>query len=484
MKPSSSRAHDRSRIGAIWLAIALLGACGEGTGPDHSPTLAFIVEPSRTEGTAVITPPPQVAIQDASSNTDTTAETTVTVRLSGNAGGATLAGTTTVNAVRGVATFTGLRIDRPGTVTLTAASGTSTVASGEFDIVLTIAAVAAGANHACAITTVQAAYCWGNNVDGQLGDGTTTRSATAVLVQSPGATFALLSPAFQHTCALATDGAAYCWGRGALLGDGTSAASSKPVRVATPPTGYATLSTNGFHTCAITQGGEAYCWGQASYVGEMGDGTTESRTSPVRVLAAADVRFRSLSAGYTHTCAITTADEVYCWGWGTGPTPAPVAMPVGMTPLQVAAGMAHTCVLMTTGAAYCWGDNLKGQLGDGTTEPRSSPTPVSVPDSVRFTALAAGWEHNCGLTADGTLYCWGADAYGQLGDGAISGARPTPTVVSAPTGLRFGAMTAGSNFTCARTAGGLVYCWGANDAGKLGNGSEAAWSTLPVQIVQ
>jgi len=159
-------------------------------------------------------------------------------------------------------------------------------------------------------------------------------------------------------------------------------------------------------------------------------------------------------------------------------------MPEGVTLAAVAAGMAHTCGVTAAGVAYCWGDNMKGQLGDGTTTARPTPTLVSAPSGVSFTNLSAGWEHNCGLTVEGIVYCWGANADGQLGDSTITWGRPAPAPVVAPAGIRFATLSAGRNYNCGLTADGSAYCWGSNDIGKLGNGERTGWSTVPVHVVQ
>lgn len=470
----------------------VLPSCGSKvTGPlpgARATKLAFVVEPGRAEGTVPIKPAPRVEVLDQFGNRITDATTTVTLALGANPSGATLTGTTTTNAVAGTATFADVRIDRPGNgYTLAAtASGLESATSGAFRIGLTITKLSAGGDHTCAITAARATYCWGINFAGQLGDGTLAHSAIPVLVATPpGVHFVAVSPGGGHTCALTPEGAAYCWGGGGLLGDGTTVASKTPVPVAGPVgTRFSRLTASGARTCGVTSIGEAYCWGANSYLGELGDGTTESRTTPTRVAVPLVVRFQDLTAGYSHTCGVTTAEEVYCWGWSNGPTPALVAMPQGVTLVAVGAGMAHTCGLTAIGVAYCWGDSMKGQLGDGTTEPHPTPTLVAMPSGVTFASLSVGWEHSCARTAEGAAYCWGANAYGQLGDGTVTWGNPAPGPVAPPTGTRFAAVSAGSNYACGVAADGVAYCWGSNDGGKLGNGQRSGASPLPVQVVQ
>ena len=139
---------------------------------------------------------------------------------------------------------------------------------------------------------------------------------------------------------------------------------------------FTVVSAGGYHTCGVTAAGAAYCWGD-NFFGELGDGTTTSRSSPVLVAAPAGVSFAAVSAGLRHTCGLTAA-----------------------------------------GVAYCWGYNGFGQLGDGTTTNRSSP--VLVVGGVSLAAVSAGWRHTCGVTAAGAAYCWGDNTSGQLGDGTTT----------------------------------------------------------------
>src|SRR5438046_5485361 len=192
--------------------------------PGAKTTLAVVVQPSAAAGAQPITPAVQVAVQDAFGNTVTAATDAVTIALGANPGAGTLSGTLTGAAIQGIATFSTLRIDRPGSGYTLAASagGLSGATSVSFAVTLTFTAVNAGESHTCGVTAVGAAYCWGNNSNGRLGDGTTTDRLTPVLVAG-GVSFAAVSAGVNFTCGVTAPGAAYCWGRNVTgeLGDGT-----------------------------------------------------------------------------------------------------------------------------------------------------------------------------------------------------------------------------------------------------------------------
>ena len=252
---------------------------------------------------------------------------------------------------------------------------------------LTFKTVSAGIYHACGLTTDGAAYCWGNNGAGQLGNGAVGSFDSVPVAVSGGLTFAAVGAGYEFTCGLTTSGAAYCWGDNDYgeLGNGTTTFSSTPV-VVTGGLSFVALATGYFHACGLTAGGAAYCWGGSLY-GELGNGTTTRSLTPVAV--SGGVAFATLSASYGTTCGVTTSGAAYCWGWngsgqlGTGtstliyPTPVPVSG--GLTFATVSAGNLHTCGVTTQGAAYCWGDNSEGELGDGSTTIQLAPVPVFGP---------------------------------------------------------------------------------------------------------
>src|SRR3989449_366075 len=266
--------------------------------PAAAAKVAFAVQPSTTDVAQPITPAVQVAIQDAFANTVTSATNAVTLAIATNPGSGTLAGTRTVNALGGMAAFSGLSIDKAGTDYMLAATSVmlAGATSAAFDVTLPLmfAAVNAGGYHTCGVTTAGAAYCGGYNGRGLLGDGTTAPRTGPVAVLG-GLTFAAVSAGRDHTCGVTTAGAGYCWGRNdySQLGDGTTTQRTSPVAVLGGLT-FAVASAAWFYTCSVTTPGAAYCWG-LNYSGQLGDGTTTPRPSPVAV--GGGLTFAAMSPG-------------------------------------------------------------------------------------------------------------------------------------------------------------------------------------------
>ena len=363
--------------------------------------------------------------------------------------------------------------------------------------------LAAGLEHTCALTSGGAAYCWGRNDAGQLGDGSTTTSSSIPVAVSGGLTFSAIAAGYWHTCGLTTAGAVYCWGYSdqGQLGNGSTTYSLAPVAVSGGLTFSAiAIGEAASHTCGLTDVGAAYCWGR-NLEGELGNGSRTSTSTPVAV--SGGLTFRAMAAGGLHGCALTTLGEAYCWGsnslgqlgieTGTGPEtclrPGPhpprgtddcSTLPIRVSTARhwsdLAAGFVHTCGWTPGGQGYCWGYNLLGQLGDGSTT--SSATPVAVSGALTLSAIALGRDHTCGLTIGGAPYCWGYNLLGQLGDGSTTSSA-TPVAVSG--GLSFSATATGGNHSCGITSAGAVYCWGANDSGQLGDGTTTS-GAIPVAV--
>ena len=280
-----------------------------------------------------------------------------------------------------------------------------------------------------------------------------------------------------HSCALSTDGAAYCWGFSPFTPPTTGAPA---VLTPTPVPGTAGIIFQSISvskvedvTCALSTANIAYCWGENDH-GQLGDGTTISRELAMPVKG--DLRFRSLAVGNTHVCGLTLSGTVDCWGFSangalgdtlpiTRLVPAPSVS--GVTFESIAAGGDFTCGLTASGVAYCWGLGISGQLGDGSGEISATPLPVA--GGLTFRRIVAGGLGACGLTAEGQAYCWGDNFYGTVGDGTRFNRRLTPVPVAG--NLTFANLTAGYLGVCGTTLSGAGYCWGYN-FGQVGDGTQ------------
>ena len=239
------------------------------------------------------------------------------------------------------------------------------------------------------------------------------------------------------------------------------------------------------HTCAVTTDGGVKCWGSNNY-GQLGDGTITNRPTPVSV-SGLNAAITAVTAGNNFTCALTTGGGVKCWGYngngqlgnnGTTTQRNPVDV-VNLTSgvASVKSGYLSSCAVTTTGGAKCWGANTLGSLGDGSTTERRTPVDVSTLTSgVR--SIAPGLNHACAVTTEGTVLCWGYNAFGQLGNNSTTNSS-TPVTVSGLSGVV--SLTGGGNHTCALTTAGGVQCWGLGTSGQLGNNSITN-SKVPVNV--
>ena len=360
---------------------------------------------------------------------------------------------------------------------------------------ISIAAIAAGANHTCALTTAGGVECWGLNSSGQLGDGSTTDSLVPVGVSGLAAGVKAIAAGGNLACAVLADRSVRCWGDNLHygLGDGSAAVTSDPVRVPGITTAVAVAVGQG-HACALLADHSVRCWG-ANGFGQIGDRTRTFRGTPVSVAGISTAI--AISAGYAHSCAVLADHSVRCWGanyygqLGDGTTTnhaTPVRMYGISTAAGVSAGLVHTCALLASGSVRCWGSTEAGQggiapsLSDQLSGTRARP----VYGISTATAIASGGWHNCALLDDGRIRCWGEGGHGQVGVGGPFGDsmgyrydRPAATVLGISTAT---AITAGERHTCALLADRTARCWGRNTNGQLGDGSRTGTST-PVDVV-
>ena len=299
-----------------------------------------------------------------------------------------------------------------------------------------VTAIAAGGSHSCAVTAAGGVKCWGNNEKGSLGDDSTTQRLMPVDVVGLASGIAAVAAGTSHTCALTTAGGVKCWGSNVFgaLGDGSNTQRLVPVDVIGLASGVVAITAGGHHTCAIRSGGRAVCWG-SNVRGQLGDGGSADRSHPIDVSGLGSGT-AAISAGLDHACAVKTSGRLVCWGsdsdnqlgaafFGDSHVPIDVVLPP--TVAEVSAGRNHTCARMSGGGVKCWGSNNSGQLGNGTTVRSHLPVDVTGLGS-GTTGIAAGGGHTCALTAPGGVKCWGSSVFGELGDGSAA-LRLTPVDV-------------------------------------------------------
>ncbi|MEO8449600.1 MAG: hypothetical protein ABI647_07410 [Gemmatimonadota bacterium] len=305
----------------------------------------------------------------------------------------------------------------------------------------------------CGVTFSHVGYCWGDNNNGQTGTGIFSRSVTEPTPISVGVAFSTISAGRVHSCGLSVGGVPYCWGsneRGQLGGNVTIdtvahtvllVPSNAPKLVGSTTDGkffgtydFRAISAGGIHTCAVDFQHQALCWGMGRD-GQLGDGTN-SVDEYIPQFVVGGAVFDSITAGFSHSCAILTDGSAQCWGLnsdgqlGTGTFARqniPTTVAGGLTFMAISAGLGHTCALATDGTAYCWGNNSKGQLGDGTMTTQSNP--VAVAGGLTFKTISAGDYQTCGVTTDDVAYCWGDNEFGSIGDGTLT-VRLEPTKVA------------------------------------------------------
>ena len=360
------------------------------------------------------------------------------------------------------------------------------------------------------------AYAWGSNYYGQLGDGTTDKRTTPVMVKQPDRktypdlpkdfTYIQVSTGSTHSLALGSDGNAYAWGDNTYgkLGDGTTTPRKTPVRVSKPegtPTNFAyvQVSAGSNHSLALGSDGNAYAWGYNNY-GQLGDGTYNNLYTPVMVGKPADFAYVQVSAGGSHSLAVGSDGYAYAWGsnyygqLGDGTTirqntPVRARMPEGTSTnfayVQVSAGGSHSLAVGSDGYAYAWGWNGNdGQLGNNKTTDSAVPVRVCDPASptdtnkgLKVVQVHAAGDHSLAVGSDGYAYAWGCNLGGQLGNRTSGNyVNPVPVRVRDPAsptdaskGLKATQVSGGYHYSLAVGSDGNAYAWGYNYYGQLGN---------------
>jgi alpha-tubulin suppressor-like RCC1 family protein len=319
----------------------------------------------------------------------------------------------------------------------------------------------------------------------------TAEGVTATVTVAVALRFTAVSAGRDFTCGITAAGAAYCWGqnKGGSLGNGATGNRSKPDRVAQGASvRFDSVSAGSDHACGLTDTGTILCWGTNTF-GQLGNGSTTDSPTPVSITMPFGTTFEQVKAGASFTCGLTTQGVAFCWGLNdTGqlangfnytfqnPNPLPVAVPGGPF-RQLSATQGHVCAVDTTGRVVCWGSNATGQLGRGGNPDVGTPNPSSIVGSDQYATIAGGVGFSCGVLLSGSASCWGSNDSGELGAATVTNAQTTP--VSVNTSTSFARISAGNGFACAVDLSGAGSCWGSNASGKLGIGSNSPTVTPP-----
>ena len=351
--------------------------------------------------------------------------------------------------------------------------------------------IGAGSSHTCARNSLGAVACWGRNDDGQLGDGSTTKSNTPVPVFNLTNAVAIAAGKY-HTCAVLSTGGAMCWGsdsNGQLGDGGTNTDRHTPVDVKNLTNAIAITAGDG-HTCALLSTGKVKCWG-LNRDGQLGDNSTTDRHTPVDVKNLTNAV--AIATAHSHMCALLSTGGVKCWGSDSigqlgdgegigGLQDIPVDVDGITDAVAIAAGHYHTCAVLSTGGAKCWGENNYGQLGDGTNNNRYTPEDVLGIDNA--VAIDIMYRHTCAVLSTGGAKCWGSNSNGQLGDNSTqvrqNSFQDTPVPVLGIDNAV--AIALGTSHTCALLDNGGLKCWGYNNIGQLGDNSTTDRHT-PVDVL-
>lgn len=411
-------------------------------------------------------------------------------------------GIATVDVATGV--VTGLTV---GSTTLTASSGNVSETVNVRVVVPGEGMIAAGSSHACGLTRLGVAYCWGNNSSGQTGADTTDAKVMQPMPVQGGHLFVDVEAGVDHTCGLTSEGITYCWGsnyNGQLGYTGNLGEynyTKVPVAVETEQR-FVDISTEQYETCGLTASGEAWCW-PYSADGGWSSNAYEYDTPGLPVRVETSLVFTQIDVGTLHACGVVASGAAYCWGqdnWGqlgtgafVGSTAVPLAVTGGVSFQSVSAGVSHTCGLDQAGKAYCWGDYTNGRLGigpdAGSTPGLNLRAPQPVLTSAFFTQLDAGGGHTMALDPTGVAWWWGGYEfmddcsldYIMNGGSCTTYSRTAETPVSVNEyGETFERVSAGGTFNMALNAEGESSAWWNNSNGQLGVGYASLFVSGPV----
>jgi alpha-tubulin suppressor-like RCC1 family protein len=478
-----------------------LGSNGLATGTAVGPATIIATDPAtQISGSvgAMITAPIAVSLQITLPSTVLLGQTPILSATMGLSDGTTLnvsdkviwSGTPNVRVQGSMLTALAT-----GTATITATDPVSQLsATAPLSITLaTPISIAAGGFHNCALLADDTVECWGLNLNGQLGNGTTIDSSTPTLVPGLSDVRAIAAGTY-HTCAIVGTGVK-CWGDNEYGQLGSAPSSQSPYAVPVPLSvpnlpPIVAIAAGAFHTCAVTSSdGSIWCWGYGLN-GELGNGANSNSSTPVQVSNfrhAIGIAAGGEATSGSHTCAVSVLGSVSCWGYngfgelgdGTTTSSSQALIVSGLPSIAILEAHANiSCATPQAGSSLCWGNGGFYALGNGSAANSSVPV---IPQLAAGSIIAPGVSNGCARVFDDTVECWGYNGNGELGNGTNDTAT-LPVTIADLTGAGVKAITAGDNHTCVLLPSGAIECWGFNHFGQLGNGNTTS-STTPVTVL-
>ena len=335
-------------------------------------------------------------------------------------------------------------------------------------------------------------WTWGRNTEGELGDNTITdRSSPGSIIDGGSfSTWREIGIGWYHTAAIKTDGTLWTWGMNSFgqLGDNTVVTKSSPVQVTGGGNIWIQVSGGSYHTTAIKTDGTLWSWGRNNY-GQLGlNFIGVGNSSPIQVSGGGNTWYQVV--GSNHTTAIKTDGTLWSWGLNsfgqlginsTANTSTPVQVIGGGTNWkQVTGGQFHTAAIKTDGTLWTWGRNTEGELGDNTIVHKSTPVQVSG-GGTNWKQVTGGQFHTAAIKTDGTLWTWGFNGQGQLGLNDMTNTS-SPVQISGG-GTNWKQVSGGSNHTAAIKTDGTLWTWGLNSTGQLGLNTISSYSS-PVPTIE
>jgi len=339
--------------------------------------------------------------------------------------------------------------------------------------------ISAGGEHSCTIKNVDdKLWCWGNNENGQLGN-----SSISAPVSSPRSigsdSWQTVVTGDQHSCAIDETGTLHCWGKNdsGQVGNGTTIFQETPAAISAN-TDWRNVSLGTNHSCAIKDDETLWCWGSNTSF-QLGHSPENSKKPSLLSKTNEDEsieteQWLASSSGNSHTCAIKDNASLWCWGGNTKSQigqdnttsfySEPTALAEGSRWLSIAANGDHSCAIRDDNSLWCWGSNATGQIGNGSTENALIPTLIA--SDTAWDKISLGTDHSCGIKNNGSLWCWGDNSHSQLGDEETT-ASHIPKLISSE---GWSEVSLGNQFSCAINTDNSLWCWGSNNSNQVGNG--------------